>query len=277
VLQRITVGLDGSPHAEAALSHAVRIARASGGTLRGVHVVDRSLLEGSVVADLSASVGFQPFLNMTAEMRQALVSAGEAIIAGFEARVRDQGVKFEAALREGNVSEILEGEARRSDLVVAGSRGANAPHRRDLIGRHADALARRLHSPLLLAPETYRGFEAPLAAYDSSTKAKKALELAADLALLLRLPLRILTVTEDAREGKERLAEARSFLTKRGLPVTGVRRGGEPDDAILSEVEEGADLVAIGTHGHGRIVELVLGSTTDRVLRRARVPVLCAG
>jgi len=40
---------------------------------------------------------------------------------------------------------------------------------------------------------------------------------------------------------------------------------------------EGTDFFAIGTHGHGRIVEPVLGSTTDRVLRRARVLMLCVG
>ncbi|HEU5250482.1 MAG TPA: universal stress protein [Thermoanaerobaculia bacterium] len=39
----------------------------------------------------------------------------------------------------------------------------------------------------------------------------------------------------------------------------------------------GADLVAMGAHGHGRVVELVLGSTTDRVLRSATIPVVLAG
>jgi nucleotide-binding universal stress UspA family protein len=34
-------------------------------------------------------------------------------------------------------------------------------------------------------------------------------------------------------------------------------------------------MIAIGSHGHGRIAELVLGSTTERVLRRATVSVLC--
>jgi len=161
---------------------------------------------------------------------------------------------------------------------VASRAGASAPltHRGDLVGRHADALARRLHSPLLLAPGTYREFRAPLAAYDASPRARKALELLAELAVLLKLPVRVLTVTENGEEGKAHLAEARSELAARGLAATGTARGGEPDEAILAEIGEGADLVAMGAHGHGRIVELVLGSTTDRVLRRSAVPVLCA-
>lgn len=276
MFSRIAVGLDGSPHADAALSHALRIAAVSGAILRGVHVVDRSLLGGSVVADLSASVGFQPFLNLTAEMRSALRSAGEAIVADFEARAKERSVAFESRLEEGSVSEFLERAARESDLFVAGSRGVNAAHRGDLVGRHADALARRLHSPLLLAPQSYQEFRSPLLAYDSSVKAKRALDLVAGLAALLELPVTVLAITEDAAEGRARLAEAEAALAARGLAAQFLVRGGEPDEAILAAADPDVGLIAMGAHGHGRIVELVLGSTTDSVLRRAMVPVLCA-
>ncbi|HZI66395.1 MAG TPA: universal stress protein, partial [Thermoanaerobaculia bacterium] len=63
----------------------------------------------------------------------------------------------------------------------------------------------------------------------------------------------------------------------RRVRATGVVRKSHPDDAIFEEVGAGGDLVAMGAHGHGRVVELVLGSTTDRVLRAATVPVLLAG
>ena len=274
---RIAVGLDGSPHSETALGHAFRIARAAAGTVRGVHVVDRSLLDGVVVADLSGSVGFQPFLNLSGELREALVSAGGAIVASFEARAKEAGVPFEPVLREGNVSEILEEEARTCKLTAVGSRGANAVHRRELIGRHADDLARRMPTPLLVAPAKYREFRAPILAWDGSPKSKKALALVAELAALLELPVRVLTADDDEGEGRTLLAGAEEELRYRRVAASGVLRPGHPDEAILAEVRAGADLVAMGAHGHGRVVELVLGSTTDRVLRAATVPVLLAG
>jgi nucleotide-binding universal stress UspA family protein len=274
---RIAVGLDGSPHADAALSHALRIARASEGLVRGIHVVDRSMLDGVVVADLSGSVGFQPFLNLSGELRDALVSAGGAIMAAFEARAQEAGVACEPVLREGNVSQILEEEAEKSDLAAVGSRGANAAHRRDLVGRHADALARRMPAPLLVAPAEYREFRAPLLAWDGSVKSRKALVLAAEIAALLDLPVKVVTASDDEDEGQALLAEAEEELRYRRVTVSGMRRPVNPDDAIFAEVGAGADLVAMGAHGHGRVVELVLGSTTDRVLRAATVPVLLAG
>lgn len=273
---RISVGLDGSPHAEAALSHAIRIAGATKGLVRGIHVVDRALLDGVVVADLSGSVGFQPFLNLSGELHDALVSAGGAILAAFESRAKEAGVAFEPVLREGNVSEILAEEAQMSDLAAVGSRGANAAHRRDLVGRHADALARRMPAPLLVAPAEYREFRSPLLAWDGSPKSRKALVLAAELAALLALEVRVVVASVDSEKGHALLAEAEEELRYRRVKVSSVLRADHPDDAIFAEIADGADLVAMGAHGHGRVVELVLGSTTDRVLRAATVPVLLA-
>jgi len=274
---RIAVGLDGSAHADSALSHALWIARATEGLVRGIHVVDRSMLDGVVVADLSGSVGFQPFLNLSGELHDALVSAGGAILAAFEDRAREAGVSFEPVLREGNVSQILEEEAQMSDLAAVGSRGANAAHRRDLVGRHADALARRMPAPLLVAPAEYREFRAPLLAWDGSPKSRKALVLVAELAALFELPVRVVVATTDDAHGHALLAEAEEELRYRRVRVSSGLRSDHPDDAIFAEVGAGADLVAMGAHGHGRVVELVLGSTTDRVLRASIVPVLLAG
>ena len=271
------VGLDGSPHSETALGHALRIASAASGVVRGVHVVDRSLLDGVVVADLSGSVGFQPFLNLSGELREALVSAGGAIVASFEARAKEAGVAFETVLREGNVSEILAEESPDCDLAAVGSRGVNAAHRQELVGRHADSLARRMPAPLLVAPAEYREFRSAVLAWDASPKAKKALSLVAEMAALLELSARVITAGDDEREGRSRLAEAEEDLRIRRVIAVGSWRPGHADEAIFAEIGAGADLVAMGAHGHGRVVELVLGSTTDRVLRAATVPVLLGG
>jgi nucleotide-binding universal stress UspA family protein len=49
--------------------------------------------------------------------------------------------------------------------------------------------------------------------------------------------------------------------------------GGEPADVILQRAE-GADLVVLGTHGRRGLSRLRLGSVSESVIRRARVPVL---
>jgi nucleotide-binding universal stress UspA family protein len=72
----------------------------------------------------------------------------------------------------------------------------------------------------------------------------------------------------------EYLAPLAVELRDRGVRVeTRVRRG-QPADAILAAVrEEGADLVAMSTHGRSGLGRLVFGSVAEVVLRRAAVPV----
>ena len=50
---------------------------------------------------------------------------------------------------------------------------------------------------------------------------------------------------------------------------------GEPAKEILKWIDvKGCDLVAMGTHGHGLLADIVLGSTARRVRHTVKVPVL---
>jgi nucleotide-binding universal stress UspA family protein len=52
-------------------------------------------------------------------------------------------------------------------------------------------------------------------------------------------------------------------------------RVGDPSELILEAADrERADLIVMGTHGLGGFHKLLLGSTTERVLRRTRTPLL---
>jgi len=55
-------------------------------------------------------------------------------------------------------------------------------------------------------------------------------------------------------------------------------RVGLPVEEILSFADEqNADLIILGTHGRGPIGHLFIGSVAERVVRRARCPVLTVG
>jgi universal stress protein A len=51
-------------------------------------------------------------------------------------------------------------------------------------------------------------------------------------------------------------------------------RVGDPASVILDAARDGVDLVVMGTHGLGGFRKWLLGSTTQRVLRRTRTPLL---
>lgn len=50
---------------------------------------------------------------------------------------------------------------------------------------------------------------------------------------------------------------------------------GNTVDIILKQAKEkDCDLIVMGTHGHGRLTDAMMGSTARRVSRRSRIPVL---
>lgn len=64
-------------------------------------------------------------------------------------------------------------------------------------------------------------------------------------------------------------------LAAPGLPVETVQLTGAPAPLILAQAEsEKADYIVMGSHGHTALYDLVVGSTTHQVLRKARCPVM---
>ena len=73
----------------------------------------------------------------------------------------------------------------------------------------------------------------------------------------------------------ERLQELMNQSKAVQVPVTALVRVGDVVSVIRSIVAKNhVDLVVMGTHGRSRIARLLMGSTTLRVLRELRVPVL---
>ena len=64
--------------------------------------------------------------------------------------------------------------------------------------------------------------------------------------------------------------EGKGFVTDDIVVVRG-----NPVEQILTQAEEkNCDLIVMGTHGHGTLADVMIGSTARRVLRRSTKPVL---
>ena len=78
--------------------------------------------------------------------------------------------------------------------------------------------------------------------------------------------------TTDAQEYVAAIAEE---LRDKAVRVdTRVRRGYAADEIVRAAREAGADLIAMSTHGHRFLNDLIRGSTADRLRHRVTVPVL---
>ena len=79
----------------------------------------------------------------------------------------------------------------------------------------------------------------------------------------------------DARRHREAVDRAQAELARPGLNVEGFMRHGRPGTAIVDEASAmSADLVVVGSRGHGTIATMMLGSTASEVVDHASCPIL---
>ncbi len=210
-------------------------------------------------------------------MREALQERGHALLDAFLAACRERGVRADVQLTTGIVANEICEQARTADLVVVGHRGVNEQFSTGLLGGTTESVTRKCPKPVLVSPLQFRPITRPLLAYDGSQRAAAAMHEAAELAIALRLPLAVLHVGKDDGAIQKVLDEARRYLGAYQVETEYLERSGYAHETILDVMAEGAhDLLFIGAYGHSRIIEMVLGSTTEYVLRNCAVAVfLC--
>jgi nucleotide-binding universal stress UspA family protein len=81
--------------------------------------------------------------------------------------------------------------------------------------------------------------------------------------------------SEEMQEDRAYLARIRAALQERGFEVEALLRMGDPAKEICRVAEEqGVDLIAMATHGHSGLSDVIHGQTVDHVRHKVRVPVL---
>ncbi len=254
MIKNILIALDGSEHARAALHYALWIAERVRAALWGLHVIDIIAVEGPFFQDISGALGFEPYFDMSGKVREALHERGHMLLEEFATVCHERGI------------------------VVIGHRGVNERFSTGLLGGTAESVTRKSARPVFVSPMQFQAVTHPLLAYDGSQRASAAMHSAAELCATLNLPLTVLAAATREVDGEERvLDEARRYLSSYGVQATCLSLVGHPYLRIIDCIKDrGHDLLFIGAYGHSRIIEMVLGSTTEYVLRNAPCPVFLA-
>jgi nucleotide-binding universal stress UspA family protein len=270
MIKNILIPLDGSEHSKAALDYGLWLAEKFRGTLFGQHVIDTVSIEGTFFHDISGSLGFEPYLDFSTRMREVLEERGKAILDDFSQRCKKNGIRHDTFLDMGIIPNEICERSKMADLVVLGHRGINEGFSTGLLGGTTESVTRKSPRPVFVSTRRFKPIEHPLLAYDGSQRASSAMESAAEFCTHLRLPLTVLHVPKEEKLGEKVVQEAKSYLSSYEIEVHYESARGYPEQKIVDYlVNFNYDLLFIGAYGHRRIIEMVLGSTTEYVLRKS--------
>jgi nucleotide-binding universal stress UspA family protein len=290
--KRILCATDFSDFSNHAIPYGIALAKEFKARLFLCHVIDLS----------SAAIYGEAVLALEEQQKRMTKYAEDEMTA----LMSKESIDWEPLIAVGNAAhEIsrLAGE-KQIDITVAASHG-RAGLKRLILGSVAERLMRTLPCPLLVVRSPERGFVTPadqaitlkkiLVGCDFSPDSSLAFQYGLSLAQEFQASLHLVHVIqiplydylEKAGEPKEASQKDLKSELKRKLadmvpaeartwcePVTTLLAGQPHEEITKYSVVNDIDLIVLGVRGHSLVETLFVGSTTDRVMRRAPCPVL---
>lgn len=249
LLVDILVPVNGRKDGWHALEQAIIISRREGADLHGLHVVPTE--------------------------EKKLTNATQSIQKRFNQRCQEVGVRGNLIISvDESVTDTICVNARFNDLVVVNLTYPPASQVFARLSTGFHSLIQRCPRPILAVPQVVKPFQHMLLAYDGSPKAREAMFLATYLSGHWKIPLHIVTVFDD-RLPSETLLEAMTYTEDHGVESVPHSERGEVSETILRvATENSCDLILMGGYGYNPVINVVLGSSLDTVLRQSHLPVL---
>lgn len=280
MIKQILVPTDGSENSLAAADYAVSIARLYQASIQGLFVKDVKILTGPLIHDIGTSIGgMVPYGTFHQTIRAMMESQADTYLNLIEEKCSQGGVPFKREVREGVVSHEITKSADASDLIVMGKGGIHAEWHDVFLGTTVEFVVRQTHKPVLITPREFKPFSKILIAYDGSSFADKAIQNGAEMAQALKLPVTVVCVADKKEDALGTLSKAKTVLGKDcDLKVDTIAvEGSDHARGILdvcNEEDNKFDFLVMGAYGHSRLQEIILGSTTVRVMRSTTCSIL---
>lgn len=279
-MKKLLICTDGSQYSEQACLYAAWLAEGTEAEIHTLYVTDLRQYQGSFIADLSGSIGIQPYDGMVAQMQEVEAQKAKFVEAQTAKLFEAKGLadRFTYHHETGLLVDIIDDYSEDVDVIVIGKRGENADFAMEHLGSMLERVVRAADKPCLVTSREFKPIKSIAVAYDGGASSGHALQFLATHEQFRALDIHVLTVVERSNEDQaaERLAEAEALLEATDLKATYQLLNGDVESVIARYVDNThIDLLVAGAYGHSRIRDLLIGSTTTELLRSCHVPVLC--
>jgi nucleotide-binding universal stress UspA family protein len=278
MIKSILLAVDGSVYTDSVISTGMDLAKKLKAHLRVYSVVDIRIYEWVLNTGAEGYMPVIPSSMFHEESHKFHHDRADVLLNKVGEQLNNAGLSFESGKMEGSPADLLCELARQADLMIMGARGDYARWGDRLLGATVEVVSRQIQTPLMIVDKTCLPCNNLICAYDRSESATQALKLSAYLAGELKLPLEVVTVHDDETERNNILGEAKKYLHPYQIQSRFRPEAGDPA-TMLIQVTEKAEQPAVllmGSYGHSRIREAIIGSTTVQVMRKAVKPIILA-
>lgn len=278
MIKSLLLTIDGSNYSESVLKYGIYFAEKLESVLRVLTVVDIRLFDWSMAASADSFVPVMPSADFQAESQKMLDEKADKIIEKAADILKKSKVKYDLTKVSGIPVDEICLYAKKNDMVIIGARGEYEKWSDKLLGATVEAVTRQITKPVVLVDKTFESFDHIHCGYDGSTTANKALQLGAYLTKMFDAELKVISVFDDQEERESVLAEAEEYLIPYEINYKLRHEAGNVEEVLVNAHNNAPYkvLTLIGSYGHSRLREAIIGSTTVHVMRKAGKPILLA-
>ncbi len=278
-MKKLMVCSDGSGYSSVSCEFAAWIAGKCSASVDILYVTDIRQYEMPIVADISGSLGAQPYLNLVSQLQQVEKLKVEVVEQTARKTMEQAGFSGELNFihEEGTLVDKVEELQDKSDLILIGKRGMNSEAAKKHLGSSLERVLRASKKPVLVTNRAFRPINKVMIAFDGTPSSRRALDFVASAKVFEDCWISVVSVAEKGRPSAGEMAdEAAGKLLAAGHGCERVVLGGQVAEAIYDYSEKAnIDMIAMGAFGQNRIHEFFLGSTTTELLRTRNMPILC--
>jgi nucleotide-binding universal stress UspA family protein len=276
-MKKILICTDGSQYSRVCCEYGAWLAQKVGAEIELLYVTDLRQFEVPLIADLSGSLGIQPYQAVLGQLQElekkkAKVILDDAVNIFNEAST----VECKTTHRTGLLVDCIGDCESEPDIILLGKRGENADFASEHLGSTMERVVRASSKPCLVTSRTFQPIHKVLLAYDGGDSCMRAVRFLASSPVFQGLELHIVIVAgPNEDDSMIRLREAEVIAREGGFTPTCQMLHGTTEEQISDYVSTNEiSLLVMGAYGHTRIRHLIIGSTTTDMIRTCRIPVL---
>jgi nucleotide-binding universal stress UspA family protein len=278
MIKSILLAVDGSVYTDSVLEYGIDLAKKLDAHIRVISVVDVRIYEWVLN---TGGEGYMPVIPSNVFHDESFKfhnERAESMLTTISEKLNKAQISCDTEKVEGSPVETICEMSRQVDLIIMGARGDYARWGDRMLGATLESVSRQSHSPIMIVDQRYIPFTNISCAYDRSDGSSHALKLAAYLAEALKLSVEVVNIHDDEQERKAILEEAKRYLDPYQLEVQYRHEAGEAAEILIQVTKETARprVLIMGSYGHSRIREAIIGSTTVQVMRSAAKPIILA-
>lgn len=279
-MSKVLICTDGSHYGTVCCEYGGWLADRTNRSAEVLYVTDLRQFEVPFIADLSGSLGIQPYQAILGQLQELEKKKAEFILAGAEETIRQSWPKVSVTTthKTGLVVDSLGDLEKDAEFVLLGKRGERSQFATEHLGSTVERVVRASGKPCLVTSRSFQNIQRMVVAYDGGKSCQKAIAFLARSSAFKDIELHLVIVAEDSGEEEtalRHLKQAEETCREAGFAPVCQMLHGAPEDKIAEYVaSEKVNLLIMGAYGHSRIRRLLIGSTTTEMIRRCLVPVM---